>query len=153
MLSRCSCCQRVCFVAFPRRLAAATTRQRSYCDGTPRMEAYSTCRLVDDTGSSWRGRAPGRAELSRRVIKEPYGVLHDARNEVVDASCPVGKRQNFLRTRVTAKTYTFSAGGSEGVGKGQAVYPWTVAIRMSKNWTDKSFTLAPSGHPSDSKIW
>ena len=115
--------------------------------GVPRMEAYSTCRLVDDTGSSWRGRAPGCAELSRRVIKEPYGVLHDARNEVVDASGPVGKRQNFLRTRVTAKTYTFSTGSSEGVGKGQAVYPWTVAIRMSKNWTDKSFTLAPSGIP------
>ena len=74
-------------------------------------------------------------------------MLHDARNEVVDAWSPVEKRQNFLRTRVTAKTYTFSAGGSEGVGKGQAVYPWTVAIRMSKNWTDKSFTLAPSGIP------
>ena len=117
------------------------------------MEAYSTCRLVDDTGSSWRGRAPGCAELSRRVIKDAVEVLHDARNEVVDACSPVEKRQNFLRTRVTAKTYTFSAGGSEGVGKGQAVYPWTVAIRMSKNWTDKSFTLALSGHPSDSKIW
>ena len=74
-------------------------------------------------------------------------MLQDAQDEVVDASCPVEKRQNFLRTRVTAKTYTFSAGGSEGVGKGQAVYPWTVAIRMSKNWTDKSFTLAPSGIP------
>ena len=111
------------------------------------MEAYSTCRLVDDTGSSWRGRAVGCADPSRSVIKDAVEVLHDAQDEVVDACSPVEKRQNFLRTRVTAKTYTFSAGGSEGVGKGQAVYPWTVAIRMSKNWTDKSFTLAPSGIP------
>ena len=87
------------------------------------MEAYSTCRLVDDTGSSWRGRAPGCAELSRRVIKDAVEVLHDARNEVVDACSPVEKRQNFLRTRVTAKNLHFFRGGFGGGGEGPGSVP------------------------------